>query len=80
MDSFWFLLTYLNMYELSSDSSQHVRSALGSVTMAMAPVLGKVNISLLKDEFPDVRVNIKLDQVNQVLLYYILYPVDNISL
>jgi hypothetical protein len=28
--------------ELSSDSSQHVRSALASVIMGMAPVLGKV--------------------------------------
>ncbi|KAH0756840.1 hypothetical protein KY290_020333 [Solanum tuberosum] len=27
--------------ELSSDSSQHVRSALASVIMGMAPVLGK---------------------------------------
>ncbi|RRT55420.1 hypothetical protein B296_00048473 [Ensete ventricosum] len=35
----------LSMYlpqELSSDSSQHVRSALASVIMGMAPVLGKV--------------------------------------
>lgn len=28
--------------ELSSDSSQHVRSALASVIMGMAPILGKV--------------------------------------
>ncbi|KAF9593164.1 hypothetical protein IFM89_020460 [Coptis chinensis] len=64
--------------ELSSDSSQHVRSALASVIMGMAPVLGKdatieqllpIFLSLLKDEFPDVRLNIisKLDQVNQVI-------------
>ncbi|KVH97580.1 Armadillo-like helical [Cynara cardunculus var. scolymus] len=63
--------------ELSSDSSQHVRSALASVIMGMAPVLGKdatieqllpIFLSLLKDEFPDVRLNIisKLDQVNQL--------------
>lgn len=32
----------LHMQELSSDSSQHVRSALASVIMGMAPVLGKV--------------------------------------
>ncbi|KAI8027439.1 hypothetical protein LOK49_LG02G03956 [Camellia lanceoleosa] len=62
--------------ELSSDSSQHVRSALASVMMGMAPILGKdatieqllpIFLSLLKDEFPDVRLNIisKLDQVNQ---------------
>ncbi|WZZ01846.1 hypothetical protein YC2023_074174 [Brassica napus] len=64
--------------ELSTDSSQHVRSALASVIMGMAPVLGKdatiehllpIFLSLLKDEFPDVRLNIisKLDQVNQVI-------------
>ncbi|PPD83076.1 hypothetical protein GOBAR_DD19991 [Gossypium barbadense] len=64
--------------ELSTDSSQHVRSALASVIMGMAPVLGKdatieqllpLFLSLLKDEFPDVRLNIisKLDQVNQVI-------------
>jgi len=32
----------LLLQELSSDSSQHVRSALASVIMGMAPVLGKV--------------------------------------
>ncbi|KAH0916071.1 hypothetical protein HID58_030517, partial [Brassica napus] len=64
--------------ELSTDSSQHVRSALASVIMGMAPILGKdstiehllpIFLSLLKDEFPDVRLNIisKLDQVNQVI-------------
>ncbi|KAI8024901.1 hypothetical protein LOK49_LG02G03962 [Camellia lanceoleosa] len=62
--------------ELSSNSSQHVRSALASVMMGMAPILGKdatieqllpIFLSLLKDEFPDVRLNIisKLDQVDQ---------------
>ncbi|KAI8027447.1 hypothetical protein LOK49_LG02G03958 [Camellia lanceoleosa] len=51
-------------------------SALASVMMGMAPILGKdatieqllpIFLSLLKDEFPDVRLNIisKLDQVNQ---------------
>ncbi|KAF3588530.1 hypothetical protein F2Q69_00027531 [Brassica cretica] len=64
--------------ELSTDSSQHVRSALASVIMGMAPILGKdstiehllpIILSLVKDEFPDVRLNIisKLDQVNQVI-------------
>jgi serine/threonine-protein phosphatase 2A regulatory subunit A len=63
--------------ELSTDSSQHVRAALASVIMGMAPVLGKeatieqllpIFLALLKDDFPDVRLNIisKLDQVNQV--------------
>lgn len=60
--------------ELAADSSQYVRSALASVVMELAPVLGKsatiehllpVFLSLLKDDFPDVRLNIisKLDQV-----------------
>jgi serine/threonine-protein phosphatase 2A regulatory subunit A len=60
--------------ELSTDSSQYVRSALAGVVMELAPILGKDNtiehlvpifLSLLKDEFPDVRLNIigKLDQV-----------------
>lgn len=59
--------------ELSADSSQYVRSALASVVMELAPVLGKqatidhllpVFLSLLRDDFPDVRLNIisKLDQ------------------
>ncbi|KAK6127711.1 hypothetical protein DH2020_038551 [Rehmannia glutinosa] len=70
-------LLYSSFPELSSDSSQHVRSALASIIMGMAPILGKdatieqllpIFLSLLKDEFPDVRLNIisKLDQVNQV--------------
>ncbi|KAJ1436236.1 HEAT, type 2 [Sesbania bispinosa] len=72
--------------ELSSDSSQHVRSALASVIMewlhyfmvtdfcllleATIEQLLPIFLSLLKDEFPDVRLNIisKLDQVNQQLL------------
>ncbi|KAM7465971.1 hypothetical protein LguiB_013533 [Lonicera macranthoides] len=61
---------------VTDHSSQHVRSALTSVIMGMAPILGKdatieqlfpIFLSLLKDEFPDVRLNIisKLDQVDQ---------------
>ena len=63
--------------ELSMDSSQYVRAALASVVMELAPVLGKQNtidhlvpvfLTLLKDVYPDVRLNVisKLDQVNQV--------------
>ncbi|CAH8307957.1 unnamed protein product [Eruca vesicaria subsp. sativa] len=58
--------------KLSSDSSQHVHSAPASVIMGIAPILRKhlvpIFLSLLKDEFPDVRLNIirKLDEVNQV--------------
>lgn len=33
---------FSSFQELSSDSSQHVRSALASVIMGMAPILGKV--------------------------------------
>lgn len=60
--------------ELASDSSQYVRAALAGVVMELAPVLGRqptidallpVFLALLKDEFPEVRLNIisKLDQV-----------------
>jgi hypothetical protein len=59
---------------LAADSSQYVRSALAAVVMEMAPALGReatiehllpVFLSLLKDDVPDVRLNIisKLDQV-----------------
>lgn len=41
-------LSHCLMQELSSDSSQHVRSALASVIMGMAPVLGKVQPYLLE--------------------------------
>ena len=58
---------------LAADSSQYVRCALAGVVMEMAPALGKpltiehllpVFLSLLKDDVPDVRLNIisKLDQ------------------
>ena len=59
---------------LAADTSQYVRSALALVIMELAPMLGKAAtidhllplfLSLLKDETPDVRLNIisKLDQV-----------------
>jgi serine/threonine-protein phosphatase 2A regulatory subunit A len=61
--------------DLSADSSQHVRAALGTHISGLAPLLGKdatiehllpLFLHLLKDEFPDVRLNIisKLEQVN----------------
>ncbi len=61
------------------DGSQYVRAALAGVVMELAPMLGKqatidhlvpIFLTLLKDPFPDVRLNIisKLDQVNQVRL------------
>lgn len=59
------------------DTSQYVRAALAGVVMELAPILGKqstidqlvpVFLTLLKDQFPEVRLNVisKLDQVNQV--------------
>jgi hypothetical protein len=42
----------LYLQELSSDSSQHVRSALASVIMGMAPVLGKVRAMMHFFELP----------------------------
>ena len=53
--------------ELAGDASQHVRAALASVVMGLAPTLGKdrtiehllpVFLTLLKDEIPEVRLNI----------------------
>jgi serine/threonine-protein phosphatase 2A regulatory subunit A len=62
--------------ELSTDTSQHVRAALATQISGLAPLLGKeatiesllpLFLQLLKDEFPDVRLNIisKLEQVNE---------------
>jgi serine/threonine-protein phosphatase 2A regulatory subunit A len=62
--------------ELSNDGSQFVRAALAGVVLELAPQLGKqptiehlvpVFLSLLKDPFPDVRLNVisKLDQVRR---------------
>ena len=59
---------------LAGDTSQYVRSALALVIMELAPLLGKqatiehllpLFLNLLKDEYPEVRLNIisKLDQV-----------------
>jgi serine/threonine-protein phosphatase 2A regulatory subunit A len=61
--------------DLCQDSSQHVRAALAIQITGLAPLLGKdatnehllqLFTHLLKDEFPDVRLNIisKLEQVN----------------
>lgn len=65
------------MKELANDSSQFVRAALAGVVMELAPQLGKqptiehllpVFLALLKDPFPDVRLNVisKLDQARAV--------------
>jgi hypothetical protein len=66
--------------ELANDSSQFVRAALAGVVMELAPQLGKqptiehllpVFLALLKDPFPDVRLNVisKLDQVRRGLRF-----------
>lgn len=66
--------------ELATDSSQYVRASLASVVMELAPVIGKQAttehllpsfLSLLKDIYPDVRLNVisNLDQINQVSLF-----------
>ena len=63
------------MRDLANDKSQHVRAALADRISGLAPLLGKeatkehllpLFLHLLKDEFPDVRLNIisKLEQVN----------------
>lgn len=64
--------------ELVSDPNQHVKSALASVIMGLSPILGVYNtvehllplfLIQLKDECPDVRLNIisNLDCVNDVI-------------
>lgn len=66
--------------DLVSDSSQHVRAALGTQVSGLAPILGKKEtitrlvpmfLSMLKDEFPEVRLHIisKLEQVNNGMSY-----------
>ena len=61
--------------DLCQDQSQHVRAALANQITGLAPLLDKdatiehllqLFLHLLKDEFPEVRLNIisKLDQVN----------------
>lgn len=60
---------------MSQDSSQHVRAALANQISGLAPLLGKEStiehllplfLQLLKDDFPEVRLNIisKLETVN----------------
>ena len=64
--------------ELVNDGSQHVRAAFGNQISGLAPILGKQEtqehllpmfLQMLKDDFPDVRLNIisKLEQVNNVI-------------
>ena len=68
----------VHVKDLVSDSNQHVKSALASVIMGLAPTLGKdltvkhllpLFLTQLKDECPEVRLNIisNLDCVNEVI-------------
>jgi serine/threonine-protein phosphatase 2A regulatory subunit A len=61
---------------LSSDANQHVKIALASVVMGLAPLLGEkstvehllpIFLHMLRDETPEVRLNIisSLDKVIQ---------------
>lgn len=63
--------------QLVTDANQHVKSALASVIMGLSPIVGKdatiehllpLFLSQLKDECPDVRLNIisNLNCVNEV--------------
>jgi serine/threonine-protein phosphatase 2A regulatory subunit A len=64
--------------ELCADASQHVRAAMASVIMGLAPLLGKsltielllpLVLTLLRDEYPEVRLNVisRLHAVNTVI-------------
>ena len=70
--------------DLSQDTSQHVRAALGNQISGLAPLLGKeatiehllpLFLHLLKDDFPEVRLNIisKLETVNTGRFYSIVF-------
>ncbi|KAI6194293.1 Serine/threonine-protein phosphatase 2A 65 kDa regulatory subunit A beta isoform-like protein [Aphelenchoides besseyi] len=63
---------------LTSDANQHVKIALASVIMGLAPILGQENtvthlllifLSMLHDDTPEVRLNIisSLDKVSDVI-------------
>ena len=71
--------------ELVNDANQHVKSALASVIMGLSPILGKDNtiehllplfLAQLKDECPEVRLNIisNLDCVNEVISPSHVFP------
>merc|ERR1711884_456524 len=68
-----------SLTELSNDTSQHVRAAIATVVMAIAPIFADANtvevnvlpiiLTLLRDEYPDVRLNIisNLEQVSKII-------------
>ena len=67
------------LMELSNDTSQHVRAAIATVVMAIAPIFENAStvegsilpiiLTLLRDEYPDVRLNIisNLEQVSNII-------------
>lgn len=68
----------VHVKDLVSDANQHVKSALASVIMGLAPILGKqltvkhllpLFLTQLKDDCPEVRLNIisNLDCLNEVI-------------
>lgn len=72
--------------DLSQDTSQHVRAALATQITGLAPLLGKDStiehllplfLQLLKDEFPEVRLNVisKLETVNNGVFKRCLHKV-----
>jgi serine/threonine-protein phosphatase 2A regulatory subunit A len=69
--------------DLSHDTSQHVRAALANQISGLAPLLGReatvehllpLFLHLLKDEFPEVRLNVisKLETVNGGMKFFTL--------
>lgn len=63
--------------ELVTDPNQHVKTALASVVMGLAPILGKdltmehllpIYLTLLRDETAEVRLNI-ISSLDKVCLY-----------
>lgn len=71
--------------ELSTDSSQHVRAALASVIMGMAPLLGKVRevnswIFLLVRQpciLLTLRINFALDDTSLAMFGSVVYFLSN---
>merc|ERR1719263_2067145 len=68
-----------SLTELSNDTSQHVRAAIATVVMVISPIFGNADtveasvlpiiLTLLRDEYPDVRLNIisNLEQVSKII-------------
>ncbi len=77
--------------DLAHDASQHVRASLANHISGLAPLLGRdltiehllpLFLHLLKDDFPDVRLNIigKLELVNSGLCIYEMLPFFSLTL